>query len=173
VINIQSISVKYNYNDIPFVTYNIDTAIEQIFNFVEVFSVNQLGAEVATSMTMAVSDVTATDLLAEASNTIVSNVVQDPTLDITAEYLTQSSRSDINSAYADLDVVDNIGVTKLIYSVDHLGDILGYSFTKGYTLFKQEYSNEPVPLSLGAVSGEIQVITGGGTTTSSKQIWIG
>jgi hypothetical protein len=172
-IAIYSTSVKYNYNDIPFVTYNIDTAIEQIFNFVEVFAVNQLGAEVATSMTMAVSTVTVSDLLAEASNTIVSNVVEDPQLDIAAEYLTSATLNVFSSSYADFDVIDNLGITRIITPIDHIGDLMGYSFTKGYTLFKQEYSNEPVPLSLGAVSGEIQVITGGGTTTSSKQIWIG
>jgi hypothetical protein len=61
----------------------------------------------------------------------------------------------------------------MVFSTDHIGDIMGYSFTKGYTLFKQEYSNEPVPLSLGAVSGEIQVISGGPGTIASKQIWIG
>ena len=171
VITIFSTSVKYNYNDIPFVTYNIDTAIEQIFNFVEVFSVNQLGAEVATSMTMAVSNVTVSDLMAEASNSILSNVVEDPTLDITADYLTQSSRSDITSSYVDLDVIDNLGVTRMYYPINHVGDIMGYSFTKGYTLFKQEYSNEPAPLKLGAESGEVRVIAGSGS--GSKQIWIG
>jgi len=170
VITIFSTSVKYNFNDIPFVTYNIDTAIEQIFNFVEVFSVNQLGAEVATSMTMAVSNVTVSDLMAEASNTIVSNIVQDPTINITADYLTQSSRSDINSSYVDLDLIDNLGVTRMYYPVNHVGDIMGYSFTKGYTLFKQEYSNEPASLKLGGESGEVRVIAGSG---SSKQIWIG
>lgn len=42
-----------------------------------------------------------------------------------------------------------------------------------YTLYIQEFDNNPVRLSLGGTTGEMLVIAGGGGSTEKPQIWIG